>query len=223
MISICMPYYNRQAYLDRALAAYREHYGEIEINICDDGSDPPVLAPGCRVIHLPGKKEALNPCVPINRAVSIALQDVIVLTNPEMVHTFPILDEMRRTLDDLGERAYVTASCKQGETWLAHSSIGGGESGRGPMPEGGQFHFCAMFHRSLWDKAGGFDEDYREGQAFDDNDWLWRLEDAGAIFAHRDDLIVQHFHTGTKWPAGGWHRNRDLLVAKWGHKWSEAA
>lgn len=88
------------------------------------------------------------------------------------------------------------------------------------MPEGSGFHFCAMLNRTLWDKAGGFDEDYRDGHACDDNDWLWRLESAGAKFLMRDDLVVQHFQSEVNW-GGRLARNRRLLKQKWGHRWNE--
>ena len=217
MISVCMPYWNRQELLNVSLAAYRELYPGIEVSIADDGSTPAVVADGCVVTRLPTKDHALNPCVPINAAVNASSGDIIVLTNPEILHTENIFDEMLSSLES--DRDYVTASCVGGSGWLAHSSIKPLVNGRGPMPEGSQFHFCAMFYRSLWDAAGGFDEEYRAGQAFDDNDWLWRLEDAGAVFKHRDDLVVRHAHTGTKWPAGGWFTNGVLHEMKWGHKW----
>ena len=210
-----MPYFNRQELLNKSLEAYEVLYGDdVEICICDDGSIPPVIAEEAHIEYLPQKDYALNPCVPINRAVALATNDVIVLTNPEILHTAPILYEMQRELVD--ESSYVTASCKaEDNRWLAHSSVEQFGHGRGHMPKGAQFHFCAMFHKALWDKTGGFDEDYREGQAFDDNDWLFRLQKAEATFIHRDDLIVYHTHTGTRWPAGGWIRNKCLLEEKW--------
>ena len=223
VISVCMPYYNgasmsgdRQALLDVSLAAYRRLY-DVEISICDDGSPVPVNAPGCVVTSLPTKDYALNPCVPINRAVDASSGDVIVLTNPEIEHREDVFSRMLEALEPGG---YVTASCRDRSRWIAHSSIPHEASAlRAPRPEGSQFHFCAMFHRELWDKAGGFDEDYREGHAFDDNDWLWRVEDVGARFVHLDDCVVYHTHTGTKWPKGGWERNAMMLASKWGHKW----
>ena len=211
-----MPYFNRQALLDRSLTAYRELYTAIEVSICGVGSGAPVQAPGCVVTTLPRKTEALNPCVPINRAVEASHGDVIVLTNPENEHREPILPAMLEDLQRLGADGYVTASCWDDRgMWIAHSSVTGGSDGRGYMPPGSQFHFCAMFHRSLWDKAGGFDEDYRDGSHFDDNDWLARLFVAGAMFHHRDDLIVYHHPTGTKWPAGGWAKNQARFIDKW--------
>lgn len=218
-----MPYWNRQELLDRSLAAYRRHYDDIEICIADDGSDPSVKADGCVVSYLPKKTEVLCPVTPINAAVASASGDTIVLTNPEIYHPEPVLDELERELNEIGDMGYVTASCRDGDTWIAHSSVDATPTAnRGPRPEGSQFHFCAMFRRSLWDRIGGMDEEYRAGACFDDNDLLWRLEDSGAIFRHRDDLVVEHTRTGGTWPADQWMINRKLFIAKWGHKWQPA-
>lgn len=217
MISIVMPYYERQALLDRGLASIRAQYDAeaFDIVICDDGSPTPVQAPGCHVVTLPKKNYALNPCVPLNRAVAAAIGDVLVITNPEIEHRTPVLYEMAK---NLGPSDYVMAACQDvSGRWLCASHVRGGEDGRGFIPFGAGFHFCAMLRRELWNRAGGFDEAYRDGAAFDDNDWLMRLVTVGARFIMRDDLVVYHHRAErVEWPSGGWHRNRALFHEKWG-------
>jgi glycosyltransferase involved in cell wall biosynthesis len=216
MISLCMPYYMRQSALDRSLASIRSLYTglDYEVVIADDGSPVPVKADGCTIVQLPVKHHAMNPCVPINWAVQAARGDVIVLTNPEIEHRMPVLGSM---LTDLTPDGYVIAACQDvSGPWLCHSTVKGGENGRGPMPDGSGFHFCTMLTRDLFDKAGGFDEAYRAGQAFEDNDWLFRLQQAGAHFIMRNDLVVWHHKVPCVWPAGGHARNRGLFEAKWG-------
>jgi len=210
-----MPYYMRQEALDRSLESLRRLNWayELEIVIADDGSPVPVRAPGCIVESLPVKHHALNPCVPMNRAVARSTGDVIVLTGPEIEHRTPVLGPMIMTL---GPDDYVIAACQDvSGRMLCGSAIRGGEDGRGAMPAGSGFHFCAMLQRQLFERAGGFDEDYRDGQAFDDNDWLFRLERAGARFHMRDDLVVWHHQVPCAWPVGGHERNRRLFEAKW--------
>lgn len=210
MISIVMPYYMRQAQLDRSLEAYRRIYRDIEIVICDDGSPEPVVADGCTVISLPVKDYALNPCVPINRAVEAAASDVIVLTCPEIVHKDDVFTSMRESLTD---DAYVIASClDETGVWLARPGV---VNGIMPIPDGAALNFCVMFKRELWKRAGGFDEQYRQGQGMEDTDWLWRLHRIGAHFILRPDLVVYHYRSGTCWPAGGLERNRELFWRKW--------
>lgn len=221
MISIVMPYYMRQAALDRSLASIRTQYPDagFEIVICDDGSPVPVVAPGCRVVSLPMKDHALNPCVPINRAVAESSGDPLVLTNPEIEHRTPVIERMA---EGIGPDDYVMAAClDESGAWLCASHVCPGGSGRGAMPEGAGFHFCAMLHRELFERAGGFDEEYRAGQAFDDNDWLFRLQRAGARFRLRDDLVVWHHRVPCRWPTGGHARNRMLFASKWGVSYAQ--
>lgn len=221
MISIAMPYWKRQALLTHSLERYREVYPAVDLEIVIAADGCPVDAPGCKVVELPAKDHALNPCVPINRAVEASSGDIIVLTNPEIEHRQPVLLQMLEALES--EDHYVIAACwnngRRDGYWVAHSSCRAGQGGRLPMPEGSGFHFCTMLHRSLWEKAGGFDEEYRNGAGCDDNDWLWRLEDAGAIFVMRDDLVVYHQRTDIRWPRGGLPTNRRLLKSKWRYKW----
>lgn len=214
-----MPYYQRQAELDRSLAAYRSVYAgtALEFSICDDGSPDPVIAPGCRVVALPKKTYALNPCVPINAAVRHSTHDIIVLTNPEVVHSEPVLDKMREALRD--EDDYVTTGCRDSGSneWLAGPRTKYGSRGREPVPPGGHFHFCAMFHRSLFARLGGFDEQFRHGQGCDDNDWLWKLYATGANFKYVPG-VVWHYRTPHKW-TGTTAQNAKILRSKWRHLW----
>lgn len=217
MISICVPHWNRPAELERMYREYMVLYSDLDFDfsVCDDGSEPPVPYPPRGILTvLPYKDHALNPCVPLNVAVANARGDILVLTGPEIQHPNLVLQEM---VCDLGPDDYVMTACRDiAGQWLCGTQVRGGENGRGPMPSSSGFHFCAMLHRSLFDRAGGFDEDYRAGQAFEDNDWLYRLERAGARFHMRDDLVVWHRRISCAWPAGGHERNRLLFESKWG-------
>lgn len=208
-VSICMPYWHRQRELDRALDAYWSLYGDaLEISVCADGCE--VEAPGCIVTHLPPKDRPLNPCVPINAAVRASTRPIVVITNPEVFHVEHVITQL---LSDLAsENTYVTARCVDTDgTLLAGAEVDYSTAGRLPVPPGAHFHFCAMLHRSLFDRAGGFDEDYRHVQGCDDNDWLWRLNRAGAQFVE-SRATVHHSRTHTRWnlPHG-----RAMFLSKW--------
>lgn len=226
MISICLPYWNRQTALHKALVTYARHYRDMamEVVIADDGSIEPPRIPDAlpwlvRVVHLPSKDVALNPCVPMNAAVAASRGDVIVLSNPEIVHEQPVLAQMAAELDRLGPLGYVLAAawCPEEGVWHCHSSIAGDRPSGERQPAGSGFHFCAMLSRNLWNAAGGFDEEYRNGAGYDDPDWINRVARAGAVFRIRDDLVVTHPRTGARshWPAGAFERNRRLFMSKW--------
>jgi hypothetical protein len=72
-------------------------------------------------------------------------------------------------------------------------------------------------YKSLYLKAGGFDEEYREGAGYEDNDFINRLLMAGARFVIRDDLVVIHPKTGAtiQWGAEKFARNEALYYSKW--------
>jgi glycosyltransferase involved in cell wall biosynthesis len=222
MISVIMPYYNRSFALLRALSLFDVHYSgmDIEVIIVDDGSiDPPAVERygfPAKIITLPRKDHPLSPCVPINVGVAYSKGDVLVITNPEMIHHKPVFQGMLATLERIGPSGVVMAAafCREQDKWHCHSELCSYET---PMPPGAGLHFCQMLYRTMWDRAGGFDRDYRDGAAYDDNDWAWRLHMAGAEFRIRDDLVVEHPKSGArlKWPAAGLIRNRELFEAKW--------
>jgi hypothetical protein len=223
-----MPYWKRPGVLLANVESYSRLYSneDLELVICDDGSgdslDIPVLPWPWMIVHLPRKDRALNPCVPINRAVVASSGEVVVLTNPEVVHREPILQRMGDYLFALGPRGYVAAACWGGirRGWYCHSTDMPPDdlTGRAPRPKGAGLHFCAMMRRSLFDEVGGFSEIYRDGQGYEDNDFLWKLHRAGAAFKIADDLVCDHaMCPPCEWPRGGIARNRMIFEAAWPH------
>jgi hypothetical protein len=219
LISVVMPYWCRQEATDKALDTLEQYGNHIEVVIVDDGSPEPfqitkVRPYEVRVIRMPSKGVAKNPCIPLNVGVRAALNDVIVLTNPEILHTEAVLLMMECELKRLGGFGYVlsAAKCPESGEWHCHSTLKHPD-----LPEGVGHHFCAMLNRTLWDACGGFDIAYRDGQAWDDTDFALRLVRAGAKFSILDDVVVLHPKSGatTEWPAGGWQKNRDLFLLKW--------
>lgn len=225
MVSVVMPYWQRLNVLEQNLDQYSRLYPDfdLEIIIVDDGSPvPAVYKTGypwpVKVIRLPDKDYALNPCVAFNAGFYEAHGEFILLTNPEVIHRGAILEEMREEVEAFHE-TYVAASCwgVQNGWWYCHPTDmpPPDRVGRAPYPPDAGLHFCAMLHRDLYERAGGFDEDYRDGQGYEDNDFLWRLDRAGAEFVIRPDLITDHHPCPrTKW-TGGADRNRAIFERKW--------
>jgi len=227
MISVVLPYWQRQEITEYALDAMAAAYPSLhmEVVLVDDGSPQALQITKqypwpVRVIRLPAKEVPKNPCVPINRGVKESAGEIILLSNPEIIHDKPVLPAMLEELERLGPRGYVLAAawCPEQEIWHCHSSVAGDRPTGEKQPAGSGYHFCAMFHRSLFESAGGFDEEYREGAGYDDPDWVNRLARAGAIFRIRDDLVVIHtkFGAQTAWPREAFARNRAIYKRKWG-------
>lgn len=218
-ISVVLPYWERGEALVMGLTSLSQQYRglDVEVVVVDDGSPTQpaarVLAGASlgidvRVIELPHKMEPKCPVTPINHGVANATGEFIVLSNPETTHRSPILGAMRETIQKLGPKTYVLAAafCPDTGGWHCHS-----------VYASAGYHFCTMLHRSLWDASGGFDEAYREGNCFDDPDYVQRLLRAGASFVFRDDLLVDHHKSGATiyWPREGWDRNHALFWSKW--------
>jgi hypothetical protein len=217
-----MPYWKRNDALQKMLQRLKELYSDLhafEVVIADDGSPEPALVSGTypwpvSVIRLPSKKVALNPCVPINRAVEKSIGDKIVITNPEVVHREPILRRMAESDGD-----YVAAACLASTgIWYCHSTKMPSDKvmGRAPSPKGAGLHFCSMLSRELYEAVGGFSEEYRDGQGYDDNDFLWKLHEAGASFRILDDCVTDHIDAPRcEWPSCGLERNKKIFESKW--------
>lgn len=224
MISVILPYWKRAEVTLRSFELLDRHYHDLdfEVVLVDDGShDFYAEYPWLRIERLPKKELPKNPCVPINHGVKISKGEVLVISNPEIMHNAPVLPQMLQELQSMGEMGYVLAACwyDRDKRWHCHSMItAGGYHENIKQPVGSGYHFCAMLNRTLWDKVGGFDEEYREGSHYDDPDWVNRLNKVGAKFKIRDDLVVEHIRDGcyTDWPGGWADRNHALFVRKWG-------
>ena len=228
MLSLILPYYERQAATDESLLLMVEHYFDmdLEIIIVDDGSPEPFHASASlplniKVIRLPEKSYPLNPCVPYNRGVAEATGDYIAISNPEILHKRPVLQRMQSKAKAEGDSSYVMAACwcPEQNRWHAHSTkIRRDDNDVGPyVPKGADYHFMTVMHRSLWDKARGFDEDYRNGAGYDDPDFVRRLDRAGAKFFMCDDLVVEHPRKGARadWTVDMFAINRGIFMNKW--------
>lgn len=225
MISLILPYWNRPDALTHALVSMAAVYPSLDLEavIVDDGSvEPPVIPPvpfNARVVTLPRKDTAKNPCIPFNVGAACSRGEFIALSNAEIIHPMPVLGQMRERIKEPTDYILSSCWCPEENRWHCHSENPRRilEPGRIPQPTGTGFHFCTMMRRSLWDAIGGFDEEYREGAGYDDDDFVHRLLKAGARFVFADDLKVIHPKTGarTNWPPGGFERNRRLFVGKW--------
>jgi hypothetical protein len=185
-----------------------------------DGFEPLDGRLTVRVVRLPKKDGPLDPCVPLNAGVRAARGEVIALSCIEILHSRgPVLDAMLEQLQMAGPDAYVQAACwaTDNRVWHSHSQVAGTVVEGRRMPAGGCFHFMAMLSRELWERSGGFDEDYRDGAGYEDPDFLLRLERAGARFVMRDDLVVEHPRIGVRaaWTREMHERNRQVFRRKW--------
>lgn len=213
-VSVCVPYWNRQKALDKMFEQYDRLYPDLDLqfSVCDDGSPEPAVVPdGVILTRLPAKNHDLNPCVPINRAVEAATGEIVVLTNPEMEHREPVLHELLTLLEGPDDYANARCWCVDRKLWLAGPEVDYTKRHRVLLPPCAHFHFLAAFSRSLWERTGGFDEEYRHGTGYDDADWVWRASAAGAQFRVAEGTVY-HYRGTTRWTMPS---NRELFFRKW--------
>lgn len=213
MISILMPYWRRQERLDATLDSL-EQYDDIEVCICADGCTIEIKERPypVKVMHLPMKDEPKNPCVPFNWARKLAEGEYLCITNPEILHPEPVLPAMLEAL--VGDRGYVLATCWNPEKERWHCRAGYVPPHTAPIPKGSGLHFCALMRADFYDEIGGFSEEYRDGAGYDDNDFIWKVHEAGGIIKIVPET-VHHFNTGIKWPAQMVERNKRIFYGKW--------
>jgi uncharacterized Rossmann fold enzyme len=220
-VSLILPYWDRQAAADKAIRLLAKTYADLtdfEVIVVDDGNAVPFVAPytplNLRVVRLPVKAEPCSAVVAWNAGVKVAAGDIIILSCVEILHTSPVIPVMVENLRAVGPLGNIHAAvwCPEQHQWHSHTSV------RVPTcPPGTALHFCSAMYRSLYDLAGGMDEDYRNGAGYDDNDFVHRLCAVGAQFVLRDDLVVTHPKTGAsiRWGPEALARNHALYLSKW--------
>ena len=220
MISLILPYWDRQEAADRAFALLDRHYRglDLEVIVVDDGNRVPFRAPdtglNVRVIRLPLKDEPKSPCTCWNVGVEAARGDIVVLSCVEILHESPVLEQMADAVREIGPKGYVLAAawCPDEGKWHCHSTVNPPFNAVGT----GQA-FCGAMFKALYHEAGGWDEEYRDGAGYEDCDFINRMLKAGAVFVKRDDLVVTHPKDGARiaWKPEMFARNRDLYARKW--------
>lgn len=228
MISLILPYWDRVGVADAALERLAQCYPDLglQVIVVDDGNPTPYKVPESLagrlqvdVVRLPEKREPKSPVTCWNAGFGAAKRDLIGISCVEVWHSRPVLKAMAVELDELGPRGYVLAAawCPELREWHCHSQHAA--AGSYQLPKGTGRAFLGLMHRSLYEKAGGWDEDYRDGAGYEDVDFIHRMLKAGAEFRIRDDLVVNHPKTGASiaWGAEKFARNAEILKRKWAH------
>lgn len=205
MISVVTAYFNRRKLLIRTLDSMNSNFGiiDFEFIVVDDGSeeeerleDLQQIYPFLRVIRLEkSDKWYSNPCIPFNKGFEAAKGDKIVLQNPECYHFDNILEyvdqhlkkndylsfgcyslDKKNTDDDalffdrdnivsLIENNAHIVEIDGGLGWYNHSRY---------RPS--SYHFCTALMTSDLVDLGGFDPRYALGHGYDDDEFIFRVQ-----------------------------------------------
>jgi dTDP-4-dehydrorhamnose reductase len=197
-ISIVMAYINRYRQLQHTLNTISKSlYKNIEVVIVDDGS-----IQDQRLENLiyqydfeitltriePSDKKWVNPCIPYNIALSKATGDIIIIQNPEVCHVGDIIQYCR---DNITDNKYLTFSVisSGGEVenekiynykdiiphWDVQQVFTPQSWYNHPTCRNSQFHFLSCMTRNTLSQIGGFNENFRNGLSYDDDEFITRL------------------------------------------------
>lgn len=211
MVSVVATYYNRRELLINTLNSINTDK-EFEFIVVDDASDDNNKIEDLeekysflKVIRLEKEhKNHINPCVPFNIGFKKAKYENIILQNAECYHVGDIIGYV---LENLTQDNYLTFSCyslseeqtekmkQETPTLINKGATYDGESSwyNHIIYRPVYYHFCsAITKKNLIDNLGGFDEKYKDGIGYDDNELLSRIDRLGLNKKMIDYPFVYH-------------------------------
>lgn len=221
MISIVTAYFNRKRLFIRTLQSLKPFHGKIDFEIIavDDGSkdeerleDLVAEYPFMRILRIePQNKWYMNPCIPFNMGLEMALGDKIVLQNPECFHYDNILEFVDKQLQVNNYLAFGCFSVDMINTddeklFFDRDNINDliNQNTNRVLVDGGlgwynhskyrpnAYHFCTAIMASDLVDLGGFDMRYALGHGFDDDDLIFRIKKKGIKINFVDNVKVLH-------------------------------
>lgn len=208
--SVIMPYYKRPE-LMFTLRVYVELYknrNDIEIIVVEDSKNNKDKQFHDQLISIINTykndlniklvldhKVSYNPSSKYNLGFKVSTGLILMLTSPEIFHTVNIFDAIdKENMNNL----YIICSCKsvflegnKGGTfkdikfrtnrWYQHTKF-----------RDVRYHFCTLVSKSDYEKIGGFNEVYCAGIAYDDDNFVKRVQKAGLVMLPRDELVTYH-------------------------------
>lgn len=213
--SAILPYFKRAGHLQNTLVSYSHFYkdrDDLEIIIAEDIKNIKDQKEH-QLLHKVINKfpelnikaistcfeDCYNPTPLFNQAAKEAKGKYLVLTNPEIFHSVDVLKGADGFINKFPD-SYLICGCLdvfphnlfinefqefkyEPRVWYQHSKF------RNTM-----FHFCSIISKDNYWKAGGFNELYAKGVAFDDDAFKWQVNQAGIDFVVCDDLLTFHIN-----------------------------
>lgn len=196
--SILMPYHDRLEQLRNTFNGFRKRYAgrdDFEVVLVVDTKSIGQMYQLLRlaeqqqfpmsVTELKGW-DSLNPAPHYNLAAQKAKGEYFVLTSPEVMHVADVLGGLDEEFEK-DKDVYVVCACKSinkngsFHMWYHHTKH-----------RDVRYHFCSALHSDTWRMVKGFDEEYANGVAFDDDDFLHSIMSFRVDLVMRDDLLTVH-------------------------------
>ncbi len=215
-ISIVLLHYNRKNLLIKTLDSIMNSSvskNDLEVILIDDASveehsikEIDSLFPELKFkTHFFNYEEKwwLCPVIPLNKGISMATGDVVVLLCGECMLIGDVILDIKQRIKPNDYLVYATLSLTKEETHnissLSYSEV------LNLNPEGhmwyqhsvhhnSQLNFCTAICKSDLDELGGFDERYGWGVDFGDVDFLQRIKRKGMNITSIDNPLTYHQH-----------------------------
>jgi hypothetical protein len=167
--------------------------------------------------------DCYNPAPSFNFAARASLGEFLVITNPECMHSVDILTGFDSHFS-IDRNLYVVCAC-QDVSWSG-SHIEDFSSFKCTFIEWYQhtqrnsrlLHFCSAISKENFNAIAGFDEEFKKGIAYEDNDFINRVKRNKIQVIGDDNLLVYHLSHGREYQSDRdlIDINRKLYVSKWG-------
>ena len=164
-----------------------------------------------------------NPSQAQNEGVKKAKGDIIVLTSPEVVNAPTNVAEMKKLPDNTFWIGWVTEQEASTITSMAKESLKSHKEMRGfgakctDKTWADWKYFIGVIHKDDYLKAGGMDEEFMKGIAYEDRDFALRVKLAGIKAEFNPDIVGIHLsHSRAYQNTGDKERaiNREYFFAK---------
>lgn len=231
-ISVLFAYRDRLPQFRHTLQSYQHWYGPtlegVQLIMVDDTpTDSEALPRLLRELGLEGgphrvvivqRDGAHNPGVLYNQAGTLADAPLVALTNPENLHLGPVLQHAQ---EHWQSGHYLVYGCRALKaipdrwedvlhdpdrfhaSWYQHTQ----HSAR-------HLHFMTVLATDDFRRIG-FDPAYDDGHAFEDNDFVRRIQEAQLHLDCYDEPAVGHQPHTHHWNAEYTERNRTVYAARW--------
>ena len=218
-VSIVMTSSNRSKQTYYTLSTIsRDTYKDVQVILVDDSTSDPISIDILRgypftidlVRILPDKKIWGNPCVNYNIGFQFIQGGKVIIQNAEVCHVGNVVEYVHTSVND---NSYIVFDVKtteglqyndilyskpsididiysdnlvfNGETW--YQSV---------IYRNKRFHFLTAVTRETFNKIGGFSYDYTIGNAYDDDDFVLRVDSLGihTTSVHHMDIKCGGIH-----------------------------
>ena len=221
-LSIIIPSFKRSDLLQLGLASIRRQKVNFkyEIIVLNDGieDDTREVCDGFEARYIFTGQRNFNgvkwqcPGIVINKGVSEAIADLILITSPEI---YFVQDSILQKLFTVASLDPHTIAITKGYDdvngeFLKHVANGNTfenfNSKIGLINLHTHYPFCLCMHKGSFLNIGGYRTDFTSGIGYDDMDFYYRLVESGYIYSKQEDLEIVHlFHN---------RYNREGITAK---------